>query len=108
MNLNLNLERDLLTLSIPGDLISTNAEAVRAEISAVLNAPENASPKWTTLRLDLAAAKMVDSVGLNLIVTIFKRLQQRQANMQIAYRSQNVLRTFAFTRLDQHVELVKV
>jgi len=51
---------------------------------------------------------MVDSVGLNLIVTLLKRVQQRGGRMQIAYSSPNIFRTFTFTRLDKHVELVKV
>ena len=51
---------------------------------------------------------MVDSVGLNLIVTLLKRVSKSGARMQIAYSSPNVLRTLTFTRLDKHVELVKV
>jgi len=50
---------------------------------------------------------MVDSVGLNLVVTVLKHVQKRGARMRVAYSALNVLRTFTFTRLDKHLELVK-
>jgi anti-anti-sigma factor len=49
---------------------------------------------------------MVDSVGLNFIVNVLKSVQQHGAKMQIVYANQNVHRTFLFTRLDKHLELL--
>ena len=62
---------------------------------------------WQTLRLEMFQAKMVDSVGLNLIVTILRATQKLQVRMQLAYQNPNVLRTLQFTRLDRHLDLVK-
>ena len=105
MNSNLDLEKKWLTLRVAGDLISTNAEALRGEIDELLKAESPAG--WNTFRLDLTTAQMVDSVGLNLVVNLLKRVQKREARMQVLYGHQNVLRTFIFTRLDKQVELVK-
>jgi len=66
------------------------------------------SAKMDTFKVDLTSAKMIDSVGLNLVVTWLKRTQKLGAKMQVAYSNANVLRTFIFTRLDKHIELVKV
>jgi anti-anti-sigma factor len=98
---------DSLTLCVPGDLISTNAEATRNEAVNVLETAESAQPGWNLFQLDLTAARMVDSVGLNLIVYILRRVKTRGARMQITYTSPNILRIFTFTRLDQQVELVR-
>jgi anti-anti-sigma factor len=108
MNSKLDLNEKSLTLRVPGDLISTNAEALRGEIFGLLETSDRPPQAWTAFKLDLTAATMVDSVGLNLIVTLLKRVRKAGARLQIAYSSQNVLRTFIFTRLDKHLELVKV
>jgi anti-anti-sigma factor len=97
-----------VTLNVAGDLTSTTSDLLRAEIQRSVEAPTAAGRKWSTLVLDLARAKMVDSVGLNLVVSLLKRTQAQGAKMQIIYSSPNVLRTFTFTRLDRHVEMVKV
>jgi len=107
MNSPQDSEKDSLTLRVLGDLLSTNAEALQSEFARLLEGADVSSRKWGIFRLDLTGAKMVDSVGLNLVVTLLKRVQKRGARMQIAYSNANVLRTFSFTRLDRHVELVK-
>ena len=108
MNSKLASDDPPLTLRVPGDLISTNAEALRAEINGLLEPSERSARSWNAFRLDLSAATMVDSVGLNLIVTLLKRVKKAGGTMQIAYSSPNILRTLTFTRLDQHAELVRV
>ena len=108
MNTTLNLNEQLLTLRVPGDFTSTTVETFRNEVNSQLETAKGAASRWNTLQIDLGAAKMIDSAGLNLIVTWFKRLRLRGAKMRITYSSPNVLRTFIFTRLDKHIELVKV
>ena len=100
------MENKPLTVIVPGDLLSTNAQALRVKIDEVLNSSK-VGP-GNTFRLDLSRAKMVDSVGLNLVVSVLKEVQQRGARMQITCSNQNVLRTFIFIRLDQQIKLVKV
>lgn len=90
-------------LRIADDLVSTNAGAVRSQFEAQI-APEG----WRVFQLDLSGARIVDSVGLNLIVMMLKRARKQGARMQILYSSRNILRTFIFTRLDRHIEMVKV
>ena len=108
MNPHQEPDKNSITLRVPGDLISTNAEALRKEAAGLLETPDGAPRKSATFILDLRAARLVDSVGLNLVVGLLKRVQKLGARMQITYSNPNVLRTFTFTRLDQHVEMVKV
>jgi anti-anti-sigma factor len=93
-------------VSVPGDLVSTTTDALRQQLAALLE-PAGAPPPWRTLQLDLTHASMVDSVGLNLIVTILRAVQNHGGKMQIKLTSPNVLRTFQFTRLNQHIELIQ-
>ena|ERR1700761_3491487 len=97
-----------LTLSVSGDLLSTNVGSLRESAAALLSETVDHHPEWNVLRLDLRTANMVDSAGLNFVVTLLKRVRARGSRLQIAYTSPNVNRTFIFTRLDQHIELVKV
>jgi anti-anti-sigma factor len=105
MNTEIDTRTETLTFTIGGDLVSSTANLLRPQITALLEAPDGAA-KWMLFRLDLTAAKMVDSVGLNFIVSILKAVQKRGAKMQVVCRNQNVHRTLVFTRLDKHVELI--
>lgn len=100
----LNRESDCLTLHIAGDLLSTHTPQVRQVALGYLDAPA----KYTGVRrfvLDLSGAKMIDSVGLNLIVALVRSSQQIGAPMQIVYKHANVHRILVFTRLDALVAL---
>jgi anti-anti-sigma factor len=107
MTSNLNPAEPVLTFRVSGDLISTSVEGLRKDAASFLDAADGPPPAWNILHLDLTAAKMVDSVGLNLVVALLKRAQKHGRRMRVTCGSANVVRTFAFTRLDQHVELVK-
>ena len=108
MKTHLDPQHGIFTISLNCDLTSTTVEQLRPELHAQLDVPANPSAAWKLFRLDLAATKMVDSVGLNLIIGLLKAVQQRGAKMQVLCANPNVHRTFLFTRLDQHVELIKI
>lgn len=96
----------LLTIVIPGDLKSTTVPDLQPDIERALIAQPPSPESCQVVRLDLAAAGMVDSMGLNLIVKICKHAQAAGARVQVIYGHPNILRTLLFTRLDRHVELV--
>ena len=98
----------VLEITVPDDLLSTNAERLRTAIFGLLETPAVKAPVWDTLKLDLTAAKMVDSVGLNLIVAIYKETQKRKAKMAVVVSNPNIQRTFLFTRLDKHLQVLMV
>lgn len=94
-----------LSLCFGGDVLSTNVKEYRSQAFDAISAPDN---NWTKLEIDLANAKMVDSAGLNLLVAIVRRAQAKKAKVSARISSDNVRRTFSFTRLDQHIDVQMV
>jgi anti-anti-sigma factor len=101
-------QKDALTVRVDGDLVSTTTASVRGDIDRLLASMDDPWPAGTTLQLDLARAKMIDSMGLNLVVSLLKAAQKQGGRLRVAYADANVLRILTFTRLDKQLELVKV
>jgi anti-anti-sigma factor len=93
----------VLRCATPGDLTSTTAPAFRQLIDQSIAARPTG---WATLELDLGGARLVDSVGLNLLVGAVKLAQGRGAKVHIVTAHPMVRRILAFTRLDRHAEIV--
>ena len=100
-------QNKLLTVRITGNLISTSVDSIRADIEKCLTVSAGQSPPWRTFQLDLSSSTMVDSVGLNFIVTLFKTVQKLGGKMQLLYKNPNVHRTLLFTRMDRFIELIQ-
>jgi anti-anti-sigma factor len=94
----------VLTLRIQENLVSTNAAGFRERISSELDAASAGRP--AVVEVDLCGAKMIDSVGLNLIVMVIKRVQSWDGKIRLLVNDANVARTLRFTRLDVHSEIV--
>ena len=97
-----------LLFALPGDLTSSNVAIYKGEFAELLKDNESTPRSWDVFRLDVAGAAMIDSMGLNFVVGIFRQIDRLGVKMQVAYRDSNVYRTLLFTRLDKHVELVKI
>lgn len=106
INHSLNTSDKTLQLTIPGDLLSTNTDQIKKEITAIIESASVKSAGWTTLKLDLTNAKMIDSVGLNLVVSLYKEAKKNNAKTTAVISNANIQRTFLFTRLDTHIQVV--
>jgi anti-anti-sigma factor len=95
-----------LSLTFPGDIVSTNATALREDIFKILESETVAQAEWTTLELDFRAANMVDSMGLNLLVSIIKFARNRGGKVIGHVVNTNVQRALCFTRLNTQMELI--
>ncbi len=93
-----------MRLVIPGDVLSTNVDQLR---QAIATAVANGVPgqKWETLEFDLRTAKMIDSAGLNLLVSIVRQIEPTGRKLRALIMNPNIHRTLLFTRLDKHMEL---
>ncbi|MFO1487521.1 MAG: STAS domain-containing protein [Verrucomicrobiota bacterium] len=107
LNPRLNLETGSLSIAIPGDILSTNADSLREDLFGVLESEPMQSAGWKTLELDLTQARMIDSVGLNLIVSVVRMVKARQGAVVANVRSSNIYRTFTFTRLDKQMTVIR-
>ena len=100
-------EKENLTLhiTVPGDILSTNSETLRETIFSFLDAELTKTWGWKVLRLNLSAAKMIDSTGLNLLISLVKSVKNRGGRLGVTISSLNIHRTFLFTRLDTQLDL---
>ena len=101
----LDLPSKTLTVIVPGDILSTNADLLRKEIFGLLESELVARADWNRCKLDLRAAKMIDSVGLNLLVSLIKQLKIRNATIVAEITSTSVQRALLFTRLNTQMEV---
>lgn len=95
-----------LTLEFAGDVLSTNADSLRQEALGTIESPELRTADWQTLKLDLRSAKMIDSVGLNLLVTLIKTAKGRSARVIGLIGNPSVQRALVFTRLNTQMDVV--
>lgn len=99
-------ETNTYTVLLQGNILSTNAHEIRAQLAKALGDPRSAAGALETFELDITSAQMIDSVGLNLIVWLLKAVRERGARLRLLIASVHVQRTLQFTRLDQQAEVV--
>lgn len=85
-----------------GDIVSTNASIHWSRIEPILKTVSGNH----LLELDLRAARMVDSVGLNVIVKTIKSADSQKASVRLLIGSESLKRICTFTRLDRKAEIV--
>jgi len=101
-------KKKTLTVVVPGDILSTNVDALRTEILALVAPTAADAANWTHLVLDFTTTKMIDSAGLNFLVSLVRTLAARDRKIHAVSLNPNIQRTFKFTRLDQHIVLAPV
>jgi anti-anti-sigma factor len=95
-----------LLFPVPGDLLSSNATELLSQLDDFLAAHEERNSNWNALELDLRRASMVDSVGLNFLVALHKRLHADGKKLRIRTVSDSVQRILRFTRVDKYAEVI--
>ncbi len=91
--------------SVSGDLTSTTAPSFRADVDQKLVAATRDHPGWSVVEIDLRTARMVDSVGLNQLVSIIKNVREKGGSVRILISHPNIQRILTFTRIDKHAEV---
>jgi len=95
-------------LVVGGNVLSTNVQAVRERVLDILNETEIKNPSWNSLHLDLSAAQMIDSTGLNFLVAVTRHVKKRGVELRISVSSANIAKSFSFIRLDRQANIVLV
>lgn len=88
--------------SVSGNVLSTTAPQIREQLERLF-----ADARLRTVEIDLRAAQMVDSVGLNLLVWAWKTLKERKGSLRLRTSSPDIERTLRFTRLSNYIEVVR-
>ncbi len=100
-----SLSSNVISCAATGDLVSTTSKAYREKLEqAIAAAPAKAT--WTMLELDLRAARFIDSVGINLIILMIRRMKERSCSVRVLISSPNLKRVLSFMRVDQHAEII--
>jgi ABC-type transporter Mla MlaB component len=97
----------MLQILVPGDLISTNADQFRAGSVCAMDAHAANNSEWAGVEFDLTAARMVDSAGLNAIISLIRKLNEEGKRARIHVRNSHVYRVCMFTRLDRLAEVIR-
>lgn len=95
-------------IRVQGNLLSTNIRTVREKILRYLEDEDISNLAWRTLRLDLAQAQMVDSTGLNFLVSLARFVRKREAKLHILVGSNPVRKSLSFVRLDKTAQITLV
>jgi anti-anti-sigma factor len=98
---------DSVHVIIPGDLTSTSFDQAKLSVFQAMADADARRDPWRTLRIDLGNARMVDSVGLNLLVHVIKHVEQHGHHLEIVISHPSVARAIAFTRLDTKLTVIR-
>jgi anti-anti-sigma factor len=94
-----------VTFRFPGDVLSTTADQLRESLDKVLQGSAARAGSFQYFDADLRSARMVDSVGLNLLVWLWRVVTARGAKLRLRISSADIERTFRFTRLSERAEV---
>lgn len=95
-----------LQLTVPGDIKSTTTAALHRDVFAILAHDFMRSLSLKVIELDISAATMVDSLGLNLVISVLKWSKQRDAQLRIRIGKRGVYSTMLAVGLDRQAELI--
>ena len=97
--------RKTVQFQASGDVLSTTADGLRAALEDALHNPSAQAGAFEWFEIDLRSAHMVDSVGLNLLVWLWRAITARGGRLRLKISSPNIERTFRFTRFCERVEV---
>jgi anti-anti-sigma factor len=86
-----------------GDLLSTTVEAVKPELLGLFEKTPVAD-----VHLDLTACQIIDSAGLNLVVSAIRLAREHEARIEITVSREQIRRIFMASRIDQHAKVILV
>lgn len=95
-----------VTLEVPGDISSTSVAQLRPLFfERIAGLP--AGKPGPTLELSLQRTRLIDSAGLDLVVSVLRALREKGGALRVTGVGENVYRIFVFTRLTQQMEIVR-
>jgi anti-anti-sigma factor len=87
-----------LHLLFAEDILSTNADNIAEELNQILM--DANLPQWKILVLDMRECYMIDSVGLNVIISVLKLVKKDGKIAEFKISSPAIRRVIQFARLD--------
>ena len=97
-----------VTLVFEEDVLSTNVDRLKDQIDKIMELPSIKTANLHKLVLDMKLVKMVDSMGLNLLVNLVKSEKNKGHLIAALVTSLHLHRTLLFTRMDKQIEITLV
>ncbi len=101
-----NRRSTCLHLIVLGDLKSTTTPAQHRDVFFILAHNQVVALDVHAVELDLRAATMIDSLGLNLVIAVLKWSRQRNAKLSILVEKRGVYATMLAVGLERQLDLV--
>jgi len=98
------LEGTTLRLAFSGDIISTNVDELRTNLLSQIDS----NPTATYVIGDVAACKIIDSRGLNLLIALYRECDRRKLGFSIENPSPDIYRLLSFLNLTERFGLKPV
>ena len=99
-------ETSCLHLTLEGDLKSTTIAEVRRDLATILKHEYVFLLKVALVELDISSAGIVDSLGLNLVLSVLKWAGNSNAEVRIIVGARSVYETLLAIGLDKHAQLI--
>jgi ABC-type transporter Mla MlaB component len=99
-------ETTCLKLILVGDLKSTTIAEMRRDLGSILKHEYVFLLKITLVEVDISSAGIVDSLGLNLVLSVIKWAGTSSAEARIIVGTRGVYETLLAIGLDKHAQLI--
>jgi len=96
MNLQMSHEGETTVVAPDGDVVASSVPELRPALRDLVRSGSR------SVVVDLAAATMVDSTGLGLLLSAYNSLQQVEGKFAIVNASEELLELFHSLRIHQH------
>jgi anti-anti-sigma factor len=93
--MNTQIVDDTLEIAFASEILSTNVQTLRPQLIKALDEAGNIS----SVVADLAQARVIDSMGFNLLIGLFRECEKRQMSFRVTNPSPEVLRLIKFLNL---------
>lgn len=92
------IEKDAATATIkPGrDIVASMLDGFKAELK------ELAATGCARLIIDFSGVRMIDSMGIGILIATYNTLKQRQAELELCHVSEEISTLLKHMRLNQH------
>jgi anti-sigma B factor antagonist len=102
MNFNHHISKNLLTISLSGDLIGENNSA--AVIAVVADALEK---KVRLCIVDISDLRYINSSGIGLLITILTKFRNKGGEVYLMKPSENVQKLLVITKLNAIFHIIQ-
>ena len=106
MKYEINSSDKILDLKICSDITTSNVDEIRLDTLEIINSDNLTDENWNFVDIDLLDANVIDSSGLNFLVTLNRHVMKLGKKVRIYISSPHIHRTFLYVRMDKKMEII--